>query len=262
MARAFDGTDDSVVFTHDSGLNVAAGDLSVVCWAWIASGHAGYMVLFDKDGGVGGNRDLAVFLVGSSSSSVYIGIGDQDNEDATSVPGGIWPKDQWFHFGLTRGSNTQKVYCNGTEVLSRAQSATTTSTFDLALGYNASGGGNDLNGRLAEFAVFGRALDPAEIMSLASGFSPKCIRRSNGVLYAPLFGQSSEPDLWGGRSGAVTGATITPHPRIIYPRRKQVLVPSAAAAATTFGFLRDNAGLGVMGGGPFSRSNAGLGVLA
>ena len=48
----------------------------------------------------------------------------------------------------------------------------------------------------------------------------------------------------------------------LYWRKSRSVVVASAAATTTFGFLRDNAGVGVMGGGPFSRANAGLGVLA
>jgi len=63
-----------------------------------------------------------------------------------------------------------------------------------------------LNGLVSHTAVWDVGLSVNEIVSLANGHSPLKVRRSNLVSYAPLNGQSPEPDIVGGLNLTVNGS--------------------------------------------------------
>lgn len=86
------------------------------------------------------------------------------------------------------------------------------------------------NGLEAEYARWNRILSAGEIALLSKGYAPRFIR-SGLVLYSPLIGRASpEPDLFGGKTGTVTGAVAANHPRIIYPSAPQIMKFGADAA--------------------------------
>lgn len=89
---------------------------------------------------------------------------------------------------------------------------------------------NELDGDVAEVAVWNVALTDAEAAILGLGFSPLFVRPQNLVHYWPLL---DENDLTDRISGATLTKTGTPikavHPRIIYPSAPIIGIPSAAA---------------------------------
>lgn len=74
-------------------------------------------------------------------------------------------------------------------------------------------------GRMAEFALWsGAKLTIDEARAMAKGYSPLFFRPGSRVMYTPLIGRTSpEIDLVGGNNLIVNGATVTPHPAVIYP---------------------------------------------
>lgn len=260
MARNFDGSGDYIEFTHDTGLNVVGGDFTIAGWVNPTS-FTGYETLYSQRTGSNG---LAFFPRGGTNSRMYWVVGGTENEFYHT---GSIATGSWQHVGMRRVGSQLTFFIDGVQLTYSAgvdtTSGTTTDTQNPRIGNDRAAGGANWNGHQAELAIWSNDLDNNEMVSLAKGFSPLLVRPSELVFYVPMTGgRDPEPDLIGGRAGTVTNATASSHPRVYYPRRKQALVPTAAAAATTFGFLRDNAGLGAVGGGPFSRSNAGLGVLA
>lgn len=64
---------------------------------------------------------------------------------------------------------------------------------------------------LAWLAIWTSALTDAAILALANGLNPS---RLGPTLFAPLFGESTEPDVSGGASGTVTGTSIVDGPPV------------------------------------------------
>lgn len=97
-----------------------------------------------------------------------------------------------------------------------------------------SGDGTYFNGDIAEVGVWGRSLTDDEALILAAGMSPLAV--SDGlVAYYPLFGRAGasggEEDWVGGLAlSAANSPIVTDHPRIIYPRRRSMIVVPAAAS--------------------------------
>lgn len=134
----------------------------------------------------------------------------------------------WHNLTITYdGSSTSNdpiFYHNGvsqTVTERRAPTGTlNTSTGELFVGVHPDG--TEWDGPIAEAAIWNRVLTASEAAILGDAFSPAFIL--NGlVFYAPLIGRASpEPDLRGGTTGTVTGATNFAHPRIIYPSPAQM----------------------------------------
>lgn len=111
------------------------------------------------------------------------------------------------------GTRTPKiiVYVDGVSQTMSTQPANTTigsgqTTFGV-------GGisGYRLNGRLAEAAIYNRALTQAEATMHANGMS--CLKCPRGLIfYAPLIREVH--DIVGGLTGTITGTTVSAHPRI------------------------------------------------
>ena len=122
---------------------------------------------------------------------------------------------------------------------------------------------NVMDGDYSDVAIYTSYVPDGHMYAHGKGFSPRLFTNiAKPVAYFRGLNTTDILDPYNATSMSNSGAADAGHPNTIYPRRKQVVVASAAAAASTIGFLRDNAGVGSMGGGPFSRSNAGLGVLA
>jgi hypothetical protein len=90
-------------------------------------------------------------------------------------------------------------------------------------------------GSLAETGLWNVALTQAELDQLAAGYSPLFVRPQSLVAYWPLFGRATDEEDWDGAYPLTnTGsATVADHPRIIYPRRRGIVVPVAAASGPT-----------------------------
>ena len=143
--------------------------------------------------------------------------------------------DAWHHVVFVETSNVSRVsYLNGT--------AGTPNTTDRApasvdtLGVGNRGLVNQWTGRLAEVSVWDAALSAPEVAALAKGYSPAMIRPGSLVFYDDLIRNflidrtGNVTDLaWNDTAGAV-GV----HPRIIYPSRRKIFVPAAAAASAVF----------------------------
>jgi len=103
------------------------------------------------------------------------------------------------------------------------------------IGIDIEAGNFRINGRISDLAIWPtRALTLAEATLLCKFYSPLVVRRGLGF-YLPAI--RDWRDLIGGvpESGG-PGAQVYPHPRIIYPKRQQIIsaAPTAAAAVTFY----------------------------
>jgi hypothetical protein len=129
-----------------------------------------------------------------------------------------------------------RMFVNGTqEATASAGGAPTPSGDNLNIGRRPSGGGlNYADATISEVAIWDAALTADEAAMLAKGLCPLLVRPQSLVAYLPLYGRfSGEPDLVGGITGTVSGATAAEHPRIYRPARSMVAVPTAGGGATS-----------------------------
>lgn len=129
-----------------------------------------------------------------------------------------------------------RMFVNGTqEATASAGGAPSASGDNLNIGRRPSGGGlNYADATIAEVGIWSAALDASEAAMLAKGLCPLLVRPQSLLAYLPLYGRfSGEPDLVGGLTGTVTGATAGVHPRIYRPSQSMVAVPAAGGGATS-----------------------------
>jgi hypothetical protein len=160
----------------------------------------------------------------------------RQNADTGNVPLGATTLSTgiWYHVGVTVtfGSNG-KVYLNGADdgtTMAGGSVATTSGTFVSSTGTNHDALGaafsgtapistaRQLDGRMAEAALWNIELTAADFASLARGFTPDQIRPQNLVAYWPFIGDGTNiRDLRNTKNGTITGSI----PRADHPRTYQ-----------------------------------------
>ena len=204
---------------------------------WTGAGSVDFIYMYTKS-----DSKFEVAIRGSTGP---------DTQAATST--NTVSTGTWYRALAVVTSSAQTVYIDGTKTAGGGVVTVPPAALDtLALARD--NFTRYLDGRIAEAAVWSAALTDAEYASLNAGYSPMLIRPTSLVHYAPLL--RGMTDRRGAAFSETGSGSVIEHPRVIYPRRKQTY------ATSVIGLLRENAGLGAMGGGPFARSNAGLGVLA
>jgi len=87
----------------------------------------------------------------------------------------------------------------------------------------------NVDGNIADVAVWDAELTASEVLSLSLGLSALFVRPQSLVFYAPLV--NSQHDVVGGIDGALDGTGTFAHPPIIYPSAQILQFPPVAAAA-------------------------------
>lgn len=157
------------------------------------------------------------------------------SSDVGSITAGVW-----FHAcGVWASSTSRIVYLNGTA----GTEDTTSKSISVDALYigrrQASSPDRYVNGKLAEAAIWSAALTAPEVASLAKGYAPSMVRPGSLAFYLPMV-RGLVGDVVGGLQMTNTSVTVAAHPRVIYPRRKQVVVASAAAPASAVGHYYRN----------------------
>jgi hypothetical protein len=256
MAREFDGAEGTLVVDGASVPEMAQGGVFTVS-AWIypdtvGEGSAGR--IFDRrvsDYTLGATTNPLVAFYTTGTASIGFLNGDssgavkaQQVGNSNSITLG-----QWQHVLVTytdSGDRKGHIYVNGTEVSYATDTAATGTlgTFgsngDMTIGNYSEI--RTFDGRLAEIAVYSEVLSAGDIASLAAANSPLLVRPSKLTNYWPMDGRggSSAGELdW--VTGLVTGnpqttkPTVVDHPRIIYPGRRAIWLPTAGGASQITG---------------------------
>ncbi len=126
--------------------------------------------------------------------------------------------------GATAAAFTATAYSTGTP----------TTSFDSIGSNGTPTAGTQVDGRIAEMAVWGSTLTAAEFASLGNGVSALLIRPQSILLYMVLLGNMSpEPDRISGVSGTITGTVAkADHCRIIRPSQTRISLPANAATSS------------------------------
>lgn len=204
MGRTLTGG-QSVTIPHHSDLNIAAGDFTYALWLWLDN-MSEFGTIFFKSG-----PELSLYHDNGGGNWGF-GIGGNFSFRA---PSPNLSTGSWNHVAVRRASTTAvTVWFNGTNVVSWSDGGSTTGTGDLVFG-PAAGGGDDFDGRVAEFAMWNTPLDQVEIEALARGQPPDAFRHANLRLYFPFWGNAVERSSWRDHTASVSGATKSAsHPRV------------------------------------------------
>ena len=182
--------------------------------------------------------------IGSAANTVRCAGRSQAADALQASNGSAVSTATWHHIGgvLDVSGDTIRTYLNG------VQGSSTAVTFGATTWTRATPTGTDfigartsaappttaqqLNGSLAELAVWIDDIGTAGFAALADGISPMAILPTALVDYWPLIGYASpEIDRFGAKSGTITGTVAAAaHMRVIYPEPR-IFIRAAAAAA-------------------------------
>lgn len=232
MSRKFNGTSDGASASVDLS---AFSVLSISFWAWWDTYGTNDKMMIGYNGAASSDYRGSFFIDPNESTNhlaLYMGA---------SVGGGVpyW-RDYvntkptvaaWHHYCWipNRATPLHILYVDGVvQALTASQhSATTYGNFgNYPLSLMGRDAGSTLNGagRMAELAIWGGViLTASEAKALAVGANPFRVHPDGLTYYAPLQGDSPEPDYSGNRKSAtLTGTTVVAHPPVtpgFFPRR-------------------------------------------
>lgn len=149
----FDGTDDEIVISDSGSLDLNAVTSSM--WVYLDS-VTGWQSFFHKN----------------TTTSSYGGIyfeqnnGILQNYDTISTGTAVLTTGQWYHIAYTADSTYERIYVNGQMVVQEASQYTGTVNANALYIGGSGGGGEQVNGRMDEAALWNRVLSSEEISDL------------------------------------------------------------------------------------------------
>lgn len=206
-ALTFDGVNDTVTVPDSASLDLAtAGTLT----AWVRPTTLGawrQAILKERAGGL----TYALYATGQTGNrpngTASIGGGDR----GVDAPAGL-TANTWAHLALTYDGATMRLYVNGAQVATRAQTgAMATSNNPLRIGGN-SIWGEYFAGQIDEARVYDRALTAAEIVTdSASGGIPDTVPPTVPGSVTATGGVTSATVTWAASTDNVATPTYEVH---------------------------------------------------
>jgi hypothetical protein len=161
-ALSFNGSSNMVTVNDANSLDLTTG-MTLTAWVYPTVAPSGWRTIVAKERSGG----VVYFLHAGSTSNnrpatgVYI-----SNAERQLFGGSRLSANTWTHLAATYDGTTQRLYVNGVQVSSRAQTGTIqTSTNPLRIGGN-SPYGEFFQGRIDEVHIYNRALTQAEIQAV------------------------------------------------------------------------------------------------
>lgn len=223
MARDFDGVDDHVLL-GDFPISEGQANLSMAAWVNLDTLGVAEM-FFSKYSSATSRIEFRLSDVGTDGNiAVFIGNGANTGGATTSA---LLATATWTHIGFAfnGGGSTDadklKVYINGVnQTLSFAAGLPTTTPSNTGTAHFGKRNTDVffIDGRLAEFGVWQRALSADDFAVLAKKYAPSFFRR-NLVFYTPLIREAI--DQYRGTTTA-SGTAIVEHLPIIYPSKSSI----------------------------------------
>ena len=167
----FDGSGDyieSLNITSISGNQTMSSSVWVKFNSWINTSVDMVFSLGDRTGGNGKEYALAAYHSGTAASTngLYVSIYGYNAITSKVIP----DLNRWYHFVTTHNGSNHQIFINGVLVTSSVSNGDVnlpTSGCDLVLGGDtASSRGQFMNGSIANFRLFNRALTSDEVWQL------------------------------------------------------------------------------------------------
>lgn len=228
MARLFDDG-SSQYLTAGGDLGITDFPFTMAAWAKSdTSSPTNQAVMgFGRAGSANPFHSLRLRDPGDSDLIAISFVGSQGFAASSTQ----WSTATWHHCcGVFSGDAARAVYLDGAGKGTDSTNVGNGIIEDFEIGRQPSTTATSyLSGDVAEAAVWNVALTDAEVAILAAGYSPLFVRPQSLVLYVPLVRDADEDIVGGVSLSAPNGASVSTHPRVIYPTRPQIVVPSAAA---------------------------------
>lgn len=214
MARNFDKNNpDRLDFGNPSYLDLSGDEITVSLW--VCNGMSGSeRKPFAKwaDTGLEHSWLLSINPSGVPFFAVVAG-GVLKIANATTD---LDADSEWHHLCGVYDGSTIRMYVDGVQEGTVGAGANIASqTAPVRIGSGGPGGEQPYDGKLGHAAIWDVGLSAGAVASLAAGVSPLRMRRDDLLFYAPVNGQSPEPDVVGGASGTITGTpTVIEEPHI------------------------------------------------
>ena len=233
MSRDFDGAGD---YIRVDTAPLTAAPFTMSAWAQIASAAGqGIMWLGDKDA----SNEYWVLK--------FSGVGDKLAFDARTSAGtetantdNTYTVNTWHHCCARTASATDRTVTldashgdEGVNITSRAPANADRITLGI---FDDSSQFGDLDGKIAEAALWNVELSDAEVTILALGVSPLLVRPANLVRYRPLLRNTI--DLMSNISTTVSGTTVDVQPTMVYPHFQRLIVPAVVTGMLPFNTVK------------------------
>ncbi|MFZ2886447.1 MAG: LamG domain-containing protein, partial [Minisyncoccia bacterium] len=165
-ALSFDNSDDNVnMGTTPASLNLT-GDLTISAWikpTSLGGGSAGRIV----DNGTGSVNGY-IFRLGSSNNLAFEGSTGSPASNASSITLGVWQ-----HVAVSFSGTTATFYVNGVAAGSGSTDPATATSLEFIIGARPAATDRQFDGLIDEVRVYGRALGPTELVTLAKSGAVK-----------------------------------------------------------------------------------------
>lgn len=203
----------------------AGTPFTLSCWAK-ADSFADWRVPFTLRNA--GNTKIARLLVNGSGQTQAQAIAPGQSGLATTGSSGS--TGTWYRLTAVFTATGRLVYRDNVAAID------VTATVDLTSGLTHVAVGSypgfyDWLGAIADAAVWDVDISPDDQAALAAGYSAISVRPDALVGWWPLFGRGTNEENWVGPDILTPSGTptVTDAPRLIYPRRRTVFLPVAAA---------------------------------
>lgn len=265
MARVGNGSNAELSNTSITPLQAHNGPWAIGFWFKSGSTSQSNTYLLVSTDATGTFQTAVIYEYVNDTVEIYdsnfIGTNPRTNS-GLSVADTNW--HHIFYKKAASGTAEYAKWIDGSKTVIDASATTTLTGLKTRFYALSAGGVGYVNASMADLAIWeGNVPSDDQITMMSKGLSAAAF---DATYFWPLFGRYSAETSWV-RSDSdltVTNATAGDHPPLRFPSkiRSASLAAAGAPAASTIGFLRENAGLGAMGGGPFARANAGLGAVA
>lgn len=240
MARSFNGTNQQLA--SGTGLTIpfdgSNGPFTFAFWFRATSNAQSNTYIFTFTDAGGGNQTSIIYEYVNDAVEFYTTAGGASPRTGSQI---AVADTSWHHVAYRKsasGASEWAYFLDGTKTVINASINFTLPTGTDRLCMGSAGGSNHCACELADVATWDSSVSDADMAAMAKGFSSR--------FYRPLFSwdligrNSPETPYRGSIELTVTGAANAAHPRIIYPRRKQVAFAPAAAAASAVGHYYRN----------------------
>jgi hypothetical protein len=157
-ALAFSGNNQTVVVADSNALDLTSG-MTLSAWVYPTASNGVREVVIKEGAGVDIYNLYARNWRGQPEANVYVAGGNRTAEAS------VLPVNTWTHLAATYDGTAVKLYVNGVQAASAAQSgAIAVSNGMLRIGGN-SLWGEYFQGTIDEVRIYNRALAPAEIQA-------------------------------------------------------------------------------------------------
>jgi hypothetical protein len=147
---------------HDNASLDITSAITLEAWAYVPDDASNKILLSKWSPYATAKRSYLLFL--NNSENVYFGI-SLDGQNSVNLVTSSTYRDSWFHFVATYDGANMKIYANGTEVTSQAQTGSIyNGTFQLEIGRHQGELSAIYPNQIAQPRIYNRALTASEVL--------------------------------------------------------------------------------------------------